>query len=84
MSTEQTPPTAPVDAVVIPNVERGIALVGGPQDGAFVTIGSGRLPRVLFVGPRWLGDGKTAWARLHSYNFPCRYEHDGRVFKYAG
>ena len=72
------------DPVVVTNVSRGIALVGGPQDGACVTMGNGRLPSVLFVGPRWLGDGFAAWGRKRSERFPVCYRFNGRVFVVNG
>lgn len=52
-------------------------LVGGPQDGARVTIGGGVLPPLLYVGCRWLGDGYSAWSRTPSYSFPAAYSRCG-------
>ena len=72
------------DSVVVPEGSRGIVLVGGPQDGAYVTIGNRRLPSLLFVGPRWLGDGWAAWGRQRSQRFPVCYRFDGRVFRHNG
>lgn len=50
-------------------------LVYGPQDGARVCTGSEEvaLPEVLYVGPKWLGDGYAAWGRKQSKRFPCCY-----------
>jgi hypothetical protein len=54
-------------------------LVGGPQDGAKVRKSGGdeghpyMLPDVLYVGPKWLGDGFAAWSRGPSKRFPARY-----------
>jgi len=56
-------------------------LVGGPQDGAKVT--SQHLPAIIWVGPKWLGDGFAAWGRKHSERFPCCYVlngNDGRFY----
>lgn len=59
-------------------------LVGGPQDGARVTIGGGNLPGVVFVGPKWLGDGFAAWSREGSKRFPARYVRYYAYFKFDG
>lgn len=69
--------------VAIDDMERGIQLVGGSQDGTFVSSGSGWLPCVLFVGRCWLGDGKATWSREQSERFPQRYEFDGTVFRFG-
>ena len=47
-------------------------LIGGPQDGSKVRI-SGGLPLCVYVGPKWLGDGYSAWSRKPSKRFPARY-----------
>lgn len=52
-------------------------LMGGPQDGARVRC-TGGLPMILHLGPKWLGDGFSAWARRPSKRFPARYLWDGR------
>jgi hypothetical protein len=62
----------------------------GPQDGAKIRSGSGVYPPVLYVGPKWLGDGFAAWSRKGSKRFPARYrlvsnEHPGGfVYKFDG
>ncbi len=59
-------------------------LVGGPQDGARVTIGGGELPQRLYVGPRNLGDGFAAWSREACERFPAAYEDDGGAYVFRG
>lgn len=71
------------ESVFVLDIIHGIELVGGPQDGSRVTIGSGWLPRVLYVGRKWLGDGFAAWSSEQSEMFPCCYQFDGRSFAYA-
>ena len=66
-------------------------LIGGPQDGAKVRKAGGEeghpyfLPDVLYVGPKWLGDGFAAWGRKPSKRFPARYsrcERDTGSFRF--
>lgn len=57
-------------------------LNGGPQDGARVTTGVGLLPDVVFVGPKWLGDGFAAWSREQCNRFPVCYRREGDSFKH--
>jgi hypothetical protein len=65
-------------------------LVGGPQDGAKVRSPDGTYPHVLYVGPKWLGDGFAAWSTGPSKRFPARYrlasnEHPGGfVYRFDG
>lgn len=59
-----------------------IELVGGPQDGAKVHAVGGRLPQVIHVGPRWLGDGYAAWSRSYCWRFPCSYYLDGWLYRF--
>ncbi len=63
-------------------------LVGGPQDGAMVTHGaavwSNPMPRTIYVGPKWLGDGYSAWSREWSERFPCRYDAVDDGYKFVG
>jgi hypothetical protein len=49
------------------------SLVLGPQDGAKVADVGGRIPDVIFVGPKWLGDGFAAWGCERSDRFPECY-----------
>lgn len=72
-----------IDPVIVHDIARGIELVRGPQDGSRVSLGNGRLPQVLFVGRHYMGDGRSAWGRVRSERFPCRYEFDGTVFRYT-
>lgn len=57
-------------------------LVGGPQDGGKVTIGgSSPVPDVVFLGPKWLGDGYAAWSRVRGATKPAMYvRKDGRHY----
>lgn len=71
------------DSVIVPD-HRGLPLVGGPQDGSRVTLGSRKLPGVLYVGRKWLGDRFSAWGYERSERFPYCYRYDGRVFMFDG
>jgi hypothetical protein len=60
-------------------------LIGGPQDGARVKGVGGELPLRVHVGPKWLGDGYSAWSRKPSRRFPAVYIYDGpRGFAFLG
>lgn len=60
-------------------------LTGGPQDGGRVTGVGGGLPEIIYVGPKWLGDGFTTWSREPSHRFPAIYEWDGFTrYEFAG
>lgn len=59
-------------------------LVGGPQDGAKVKAVGGVLPQTVHVGPRWLGDGHSAWSRESCERFPACYVLDGYKYKFRG
>jgi hypothetical protein len=68
---------------------KGYELVLGPQDGGKVAQISARMPGVIFVGPRPLGDGYAAWSSERSNRFPHAYlmQSDGRFwfeYKLAG
>jgi hypothetical protein len=54
---------------------RKCELVGGPQDGAKVQV-TGTPPVSLHVGPKWLGDGLSAWSREPAATFPAEYTRD--------
>jgi len=60
------------------------ALCGGPQDGSKVRRnGDGyKLPDVVYVGPKWLGDGYSAWGREKCKRFPVAYRRDGLVYRH--
>jgi hypothetical protein len=55
-------------------------LVGGPQDGGKVHF-SADTPEIIFVGPKWLGDGFVAWSRGLSKRFPAKYVYHGGKFR---
>lgn len=58
-----------------------VPLVMGPQDGIGVVICTKELPLRVFVGRRWLGDGRAAWSLNQSKRFPCCYAlKDGRYY----
>lgn len=61
---------------------RELELVGGPQDGAKVRPVGGEIADVIHVGPKWLGDGFSAYTNGGpSKRFPSRYVrygHSGR------
>jgi hypothetical protein len=63
-------------------------LIGGPQDGARIKGVGGVLPLRVYLGPKWLGDGYSAWSRMPCRRFPAYYQYDGRsgyIFQgYAG
>lgn len=60
-------------------------LIGGPQDGSRVRIGSASgLPDTIYVGPKWLGDGASAWSEEPCERFPARYDRSGIVFRFVG
>ncbi len=63
---------------------REARLLGGPQDGARIKGVGGSLPASVFVGPRWLGDGYSAWAREPCPRFPVRYDYCGRGYLFIG
>lgn len=46
-------------------------LVLGPQDGAKVC--GQDMPEMIFVGPKWLGDGYASWGRERCDRFPAGY-----------
>lgn len=48
-------------------------LIGGPQDGAQIAVFSSKRPVTVFVGKKWLGDGKAAWGRDLCDRFPVKY-----------
>lgn len=52
---------------------RSYVLIGGPQDGAKIRHMGDRPPVLVFVGPRWLGDGFAAWGHERCARFPCCY-----------
>lgn len=60
-------------------------LVGGPQDGGKVRRdGEGsKLPDSVYVGPKPLGDGYSAWSDKKSTRFPACYVRHGRVFRFS-
>lgn len=59
-------------------------LVGGPQDGAKVHAVGGRIPQTIHVGPKWLGDGYSAWTSGGpSDRFPARYVLDGYKYRFS-
>lgn len=57
-------------------------LVLGPQDGAKVPEVGGKIPSIIFVGPKWLGDGYATWSRKRSDRFPECYikQSDGKYY----
>lgn len=57
-------------------------LCGGPQDGGHVVVYSPEPIRV-FVGPKWLGDGNSSWARGRCESFPACYVLDSVDDKYT-
>lgn len=58
-----------------------VDLVGGPQDGAkIVTL---TVPAVVFVGPKWLGDGFSAFRREESRRFPCCYRYAAGAYRFV-
>ena len=57
-------------------------MVGGPQDGGWIHAVGGELPQTVFVGPKWLGDGFSAWSRVRSKRFPACYVLDGYKYKF--
>lgn len=61
-----------------------VPLVGGPQDGGLVVQYPGRVHPVIWVGPRWLGDGHVSFSTVGPYNRkPAEYRYDGRVYRHA-
>ena len=58
-------------------------LIGGPQDGGYVTRGV-PMPKTIYVGPKWLGDGYVAWGEELCERFPVRYvaNSNGRHFEF--
>lgn len=64
---------------------REAELVGGPQDGGRVHAVGGHIPQTIHVGPKWLGDGYSAWTSSGpSKRFPAKYVFDGCVYKFRG
>lgn len=61
-----------------------MVLCGGPQDGAVVRRAgdTNKLPDVVYVGPKWLGDGQSAWGHKKSKRFPVAYQRDGTVYRH--
>lgn len=57
-------------------------LVLGPQDGAKVAAVGGQIPKTIYVGPKWLGDGCAAWGRERCDRFPECYimQCDGKYY----
>jgi hypothetical protein len=60
------------------------SLIGGPQDGSRVKAVGGWIPRVIYVGPKWLGDGFSAWAAERSERFPVCYVLSGYDYRFKG
>lgn len=56
-------------------------LVGGPQDGGKVT--GQAMPLVIFVGPKWLGDGFVSWGTERCERFPIMYWRPRHSRKYT-
>ena len=61
-------------------------LVRGPQDGAKVqkVYPAFPMPKAIYVGKVWQGDGFASWSTKWSLRFPCRYELDGNKFFFVG
>jgi hypothetical protein len=55
-------------------------LVLGPQDGAKVC--GQDMPPVVYVGPKWMGDGFASWGREECDRFPEEYIlcNDGKYY----
>lgn len=61
-----------------------LELKGGPQDGsrivAYIGVGDS-IPTVIHVGPKWLGDGYSAYTTDGPCKrFPARYEFNGNEY----
>lgn len=60
-----------------------IQLVGGPQDGARVVMYTDAVKPVVWVGPRWLGDGASAFTTDGACaRFPAEYRYDGGNYRF--
>lgn len=59
-------------------------LCGGPQDGAKVHRVGPTMPRTIYVGPKWLGDGYAAWGVERCERFPCQHLLFDGKFIYQG
>lgn len=54
-------------------------LIGGPQDGGYIRFSKGEFYPVVYVGPKWLGDGFVAYSHVEpNKRFPCMYAHEGK------
>lgn len=73
-------------------------LVAGPFDGGHVSEVDGKIPRLIFLGPRFQGDYHRGrffvtslaagpfflWSEAGSASFTCRYSHHNGRFHFAG
>lgn len=57
-------------------------LLHGPQDGAKITGRS--IPKDVYLGPKWLGDGFAAWGVECCPRFPVRYQRENGRFVFVG
>lgn len=62
-----------------------VELVGGPQDGCRVVRYPAHTNATIWVGRKWMGDGRAAYAIAHvpPEGKPVEYRFDGRVFRYV-
>lgn len=53
-----------------------VRLRHGPQDGSKVRVDFDPVPEMVWVGPKWLGDGYSAYTRFGpSKRFPALYRY---------